>query len=258
MVNDTAAKDTALVLVGHGSTGNGDCRQATSRHAEEIRSRGLFAEVREGFLKQAPALEDVLASVTTPKVVLVPFMASKGYITDHVLPAKIAGNGHAVITEPVGTHPLISATLRAKLCTFFNTVDAGDASVLVVGHGTKKNRAAADQLKTLAATLSKTAKAVFLEQEPLLKDWRKATNAKTVIVLPFLMSGGLHGTRDVPALLGLNPDDPGPSLAGLEESAKPAGPFELGGRKVYLFRPLGYEPVMTEIIIERALEIQNT
>ena len=86
----------------------------------------------------------------------------------------------------------------------------------------------------------------------MLKDWRRIAAGKTVVVVPFLMSGGLHGTRDIPTLLGLDPDDPG--LAGLEESEKPAGPLTLAGRKVYLFRPLGYEPVMTEIIIERALE----
>ncbi len=254
LVNDTAAKDTALVVAAHGSTLRPCSSRTTYLHAEEIRKRHIFAEVREGFLKQAPALDDVLANISAPKIRLVPFMASKGYVTDRIMPAKITRDGSATITEPVGAHPLILTTIRDKLCTFFNTVDAGDASVLVVGHGTKKNRAAADQLKTLAATLSKTAKAVFLEQKPLLKDWRKITDGGTVIVLPFFMSGGLHGTRDIPALLDLNPGGHGPSLAGLEESAKPAGPFELCGRKVYLFRPLGYEPVMAEIIIERALE----
>ncbi len=258
MVNDTAAKDTALVLVAHGSTANGDSSRTTYLHAARIRERNVFAEVREGFLKQAPALDDVLANIAAPKVRLVPFMASKGYVTDRILPAKIAPDSHVVVTEPVGTHPLILATIRDKLCTFFNTVDAGDAALLVVGHGTAKGRAAAGQLDILAAALPIAAKAVFLEQEPLLKDWRKATGAGTVIVLPFFMSGGLHGSKDIPALLGLNPDDPGPGPVGLDKSEKPAGPFELCGRKVYLFRPLGYEPVMTEIIIERALETRNT
>ncbi len=267
MAKDIAAKDTALVVVGHGSADNEDCRQATSQHAEEIRNRGLFAEVREGFLKQAPALYDVLADIAAPKIIMVPFMASKGYVTDRILPARIAakisGDSHAVVTEPVGTHPLILPTIRAKISTFIEAckiggINADDAAVLVVGHGTAKHYSAADQLDIMAAALPIAAKAVFLEQEPLLKDWRKVTNAGTVVVMPFFMSGGLHGSRDIPALLGLNPGGHGPGLAGLEESAKPAGPFDIRGRKVYLFRPLGYEPVMTEIIIERALEIQNT
>ncbi len=248
------AKDTALVVVGHGSTANGDSSRTTYLHAARIRERNVFAEVREGFLKQAPALDDVLANISAPKVRLVPFMASKGYVTDRILPAKIAPDSHVVVTEPVGAHPLILATIQTTISSFIKDgeINAGDAAVLIVGHGTAKGRAAADRLGILAAALPTVAKAVFLQQEPLLKDWRKVTDAKTVIVLPFLMSGGLHGTRDVPALLGLNPDDHGPGLAGLDKSEKPAGPFELGGREVYLFRPLGYEPVITEIIIERA------
>jgi sirohydrochlorin cobaltochelatase len=250
--------DTALVLVGHGSTRKSHSSKTTYLHAERIRERNIFAEVREGFLKQTPALEDVLASVAAAKVSLVPFMAAKGYITEQVLAAKIARDSRAVVSEPVGTHPLILQTLRARLSAFLEAgeINAGAVTVLVVGHGTKKHRSAADQLRTLATALSETAaaKAVFLQQEPLLKDWREVTDAGTVIVMPLLMAGGLHGARDVPALLGLDPDDHGPSLAGLEENEKPAGPFELCGRKVYLSRPLGYEPVMTEIIIERALE----
>ncbi len=272
------ARNTALVVVGHGSTRKSFSHRTTYLHAARIRERNIFAEVREAFLKQTPALDDVLANVSAPKIRLVPFMASKGYITDQVLPAKIAAkiaakipqDSHAVVTEPVGTHPLILKTLQVKISGFLEAckiggINAGDASVLIVGHGTAKGRSAADQLKALAAALPvalsqaacpTAAEAVFLQQEPLLKDWRKVTDAGTVLVIPFLMSGGGHGTRDIPALLGLNPDDQG--LAGLEESDKPAGPFELCRRRVYLFRPLGYEPVMTEIIIERALETQNT
>ncbi len=254
------AKDTALVLAAHGSTRKSFSSRTTYLHAARIRERNIFTEVREGFLKQAPYIEDVIAEVGAPKVRLVPFMASKGYITDRVLPARITPDSRApnypvIVTEPVGTHPLILQTIQAKLSAFFETggISAGDATVLVVGHGTPNDRSAADQLGALSAALPTVAEAVFLEQEPFLKDWRGVTDAGTVIVLPFLMSGGLHGAGDVPALLGLDAKDP--ALAGLEEEReKPTGPFDLSGRKVYLFRPLGYEPAMTEIIIERALE----
>ncbi len=256
LAKDIAAKDTALVLVGHGSTRKLFSSRTIYLHAGRIRERNIFAEVREAFLEQDPVLDDVLAEVgapkVSPKICMVPFMASKGYITDRVMPARIAPDANVVITEPVGVHPLILQTLQAKLSTFLEAgeINAGDVMVLVVGHGTAKHRAAADQLEALAAALPTVAKAVFLEQEPLLKDWRKVTDGGTVIVLPFLMSGGLHGTRDIPALLGINRDNPG--LKGLEKSENPAGPFDLRGREVYLFRPLGYEPVMTDIIIERA------
>ena len=58
--------DSALVLVAHGSTLNADSDKPAHQHADELRSRRLFAEVRVSFLKQQPGVDGVLQSVTAP------------------------------------------------------------------------------------------------------------------------------------------------------------------------------------------------
>ena len=39
--------DAALVLAGHGSTLNADSAAPTYQHADELRRRGIFAQVQE-------------------------------------------------------------------------------------------------------------------------------------------------------------------------------------------------------------------
>jgi sirohydrochlorin ferrochelatase len=45
---------------------------------------------------------------------------------------------------------------------------------------------------------------MFLEEEPKIADWRKvAAPEGPVMVLPHFLAGGLHGSEDVPGLLGI-------------------------------------------------------
>ena len=53
-------KDATLVLVGHGSTLNADSAAPTYQHADELRRRGIFADVLEAFWKQEPCIAGVL------------------------------------------------------------------------------------------------------------------------------------------------------------------------------------------------------
>lgn len=61
---------------------------------------------------------------------------------------------------------------------------------------------------TLAEDLGKdgyrVSKAMFLEEEPKIADWRQvAAPEGPVMVLPHFLAGGLHGSEDVPGLLGI-------------------------------------------------------
>ena len=55
--------DSALIIVGHGSTVNPDSSAPTYDHAEEIARRGVFGEVTVRFWKEEPSLRQVLHSV---------------------------------------------------------------------------------------------------------------------------------------------------------------------------------------------------
>ena len=65
-------KDATLVLIGHGSTLNAESADPTYQHADELRRRGIFAEVLEAFWKQEPCVAGVLRGTFSPRVFVVP------------------------------------------------------------------------------------------------------------------------------------------------------------------------------------------
>jgi sirohydrochlorin cobaltochelatase len=83
-----------------------------------------------------------------------------------------------------------------------------ETSLLLASHGTplhKGSRVAADGLaEELGKDGYRVAKAMFLEEEPKIADWRQvAAPEGPVMVLPHFLAGGLHGSEDVPGLLGI-------------------------------------------------------
>ena len=44
---------------------------------------------------------------------------------------------------------------------------------------------------------------VYMEEPPLVSDWRKLTKSQNVVVVPFFISDGLHSYEDIPRLLGM-------------------------------------------------------
>ncbi|MEX2452204.1 MAG: CbiX/SirB N-terminal domain-containing protein, partial [Rhodospirillales bacterium] len=108
--------------------------------------------------------------------------------------------------------------------------------------------------QTLAVTVAArgaplSVQALFLEQDPYLRDWTAAIDRETVVVTPFLMSGGLHGAEDIPAIFGV---DPGTVRFG-ENTGAMAGPFKSGSRTVWLQPPLGDDPAIADIALAQVL-----
>jgi sirohydrochlorin ferrochelatase len=88
----------------------------------------------------------------------------------------------------------------------------------------------------------RSARSVFLEEEPKISEWRGVVAEEgPVIVLPHFLAGGLHGSEDVPGLVG---------LASAEE-----GWSELDERKIGYGEPLGKPEEMEEIVIQLARSI---
>ena len=83
------------------------------------------------------------------------------------------------------------------------------------------------------------ARAVFLEEEPKIADWRELIEEGPVVVLPHFLAGGLHGSEDVPELLG---------IAGAKEGWYRSEKGEVGYGE-----PLGRPEEMEEMIIELAV-----
>lgn len=264
-----ARRDAALVVVGHGSGRNADSRRATLAHAEALRRRGLFAEVRAAFLKEPPRLAQVLAEIAAPVVYVVPNLAYAGYTATRVLPRE--GNLTGPLTErdgkrillcaPVGTHPLVAETMARRIGGVIadNRLAPADTCVLLVAHGSTRSGESARQTAILGERLAVLGvaaeiRALFLEQEPRIADWANVTAATNLIVSPFLMADGQHGAEDVPALLGLDGADRRAFRDAGEGAA--AGPFAAAGRRLWLCPAAGGDPVVAEVILQRVAEAE--
>ena len=257
-------RNAALVLVGHGSARNPNSSAPTRRLADDISRLGVFAEVHACFWKEAPFVGAALGQVRATEVFVTPNFAGEGYFTREVIPRELAlsgprteqtlGSGDKRIihyTPPVGAHPLIGRLLlrRAEAAALAHDVDRASACLLLVGHGSRKERGSDETGLALAAALRRDGgfgevRIAFLEQSPEVTGWRDLTDAADVIVAPLLIADGLHGSEDLPPLFGLTPKDltaPGAELA--------AGPSLVAGRRVLYCRGIGSDPEIVTIIL---------
>ena len=113
--------------------------------------------------------------------------------------------------------------------------------MLLASHGTPLHtgsRKAADGLaEELKKDGYKISRAMFLEEEPKIADWRQvAAPEGPVMVLPHFLAGGLHGSEDVPGLLGIP--------HGRE------GWHKVDGRWIGYGAPIGQPEEMTELILK--------
>ena len=83
-----------------------------------------------------------------------------------------------------------------------------ETSLLIVAHGTDLNENSAVAAKREAEKIRALGKYaavlnVYMEEAPLVSDWRKLTKTPNVVVVPFFISDGLHSYEDIPRLLGI-------------------------------------------------------
>ena len=135
----TDFSDATLLIIGHGSTVNGDSGATVFQHAAELRRRGIFAEVREAFFKIEPRIGATLASIRTPRIFVVPFFTAEGYFTQQAIPAELGlpadlrpltsdlsatppspraaydlAGRKLFYCAPVGTHPLMTQIILTR------------------------------------------------------------------------------------------------------------------------------------------------
>ena len=251
-----ARKEAALLIVGHGSTVNPASSTPTLRHADAIRSRGLFAEVACCFWKEEPSLRDALFFFRDPairEVYVVPNFISEGYFTRSVIPRELELNGPETTRangqvwkycEPVGSHESMTAHLLTRAREIAPGVREEEAALLIVGHGTSLNDNSAVAAKEQAERirgLGRYAEVlnVYLEEPPLVADWANLTKSKNVVVVPFFISDGLHSYEDIPALLGIGSGSQGQI-------------HRLRGRAIFYSTAIGTDSRFADVIIEQA------
>jgi sirohydrochlorin cobaltochelatase len=266
-------KQTALILAGHGSTKNAQSSRHTRETAKRLQKIGIFKEVRAGFWKESPSFQEVFHGLEAKEAVVVPWFLTRGYFVEKVLSEQFSNTPIPTrILDPIGARPEVlqlmksrAEKLRSRIkikikirkwvsrmlgiwheggdgrSEMGNGVRPEETSLLLASHGTplhKGSRVAADRLaEELGKDGYRISKAMFLEEEPKIADWRNvAAPEGPVMVLPHFLAGGLHGSEDVPGLLGIP--------HGRE------GWHRVDGRWIGYGAPIGTPEEMTELILK--------
>ncbi len=260
---------SALILLGHGSTVNPDSSAPTLLHADEIRSRGVFAEVACAFWKEEPSFRQALDMVESPEVYIVPNFISEGYFTQKIIPRELGLEGPVTqlaarpgmpartlkYCEPVGNHARMTDLLLHRAREVAPGVGPREASLVIVGHGTSLNEnsglAVKDQVARIAARGEYAeVLGMFMEEDPFVTDWRKLASSPSVIVVPFFVSDGLHSYEDIPVLLGIAAE-PGGAASSAEVFRR--NPYQIGGRQLYYSSAIGTDPLFANVILDQVL-----
>jgi sirohydrochlorin cobaltochelatase len=277
-VNRTS--DAALLIVAHGSTVNPDSSAPTLAHTAEIRRRQIFTDVGCAFWKEETSLRDALFLFdpeSIREVYIVPNFISEGYFTQTVVPRELELNGRVTkrsngqvwrYCEPVGNHPLMTELLLKRARDVAPDAVPCETSLLIVAHGTDLNENSAVAAKREAEKIRALGKYadvlnVYMEETPLVSDWRKLTKTENVVVVPFFISDGLHSYEDIPRLLGIvvTASEAFGVDRGQPESSPPAtahgeifrhNPYPIDDRKLFYAPSIGTDPGFADIIIEQA------
>ena len=252
---------SALLIVGHGSTVNPDSSAPTWTHAREIQRRKTSAEVQCAFWKEEPSLRDArffFADETIREVFVVPNFISEGYFTQTVIPRELELAGPSTrrangqiwnYCEPVGNNPLVTELLLARAHEIAPNAEPTETALLIVAHGTELNDNSAVAAKREAERIRArgefaTVANAYMEEPPLIAEWDQLTSAPNVIVVPFFIADGLHSYEDIPKLLGIE-------CTGIDVFRK--NPHQVRGRSLYYGRAIGTDPRFADVIIEQTL-----
>jgi sirohydrochlorin cobaltochelatase len=253
--------ESALILVGHGSTVNPDSSAPTLDHAEELIRRKVFGEVHCAFWKEEPSLRQVLHMLDKDDVYIVPNFISEGYFTRTVIPRELnldgpltSLNGRTVkYCDPVGNHDRMTELLSKRASEVSQGVPLKQSSLLIVGHGTNLNDNSAFAAKREVEKLRELDMFgevfnVYMEEPPLVSEWADFTKFPNVIVVPFFIADGLHSYQDIPVLLGIEEDT---GLAASQRDVFRKNPYRLRDRTLFYASAIGTEPSFVDVIIDQ-------
>lgn len=255
--------DSALVIVGHGSTLNPDSSAPTWDLAEEIERRGVFGEVHCAFWKEEPSLRQVLHSIDRQEVYVVPNFISEGYFTQTVIPRELClegpetkvGNHVVKYCAPAGSHPSMTDLLLKRAAAVAPGVPTAETSLFIVGHGTGLNDNSAVAAKREVERIRALGRygeviGAYMEEDPLISKWDTLSSRPNVIVVPFFIADGLHSYEDIPVLLGIAEQSLGAASAN-RNVVFAQNPYRLRDRNLYYASSIGTEPGFADIILDQ-------
>lgn len=264
--------DSALLIVGHGSTENPDSAAPYYLHADEIKNRGLFAEVRTCFWKEEPSLREALYMLDSKNVYVVPDFISEGYFTQDIIPRELELTGPTTHRDgktlhycaPVGVHDSMSTLILRRAAEDAPDAPPEKTTLFIVGHGTGLNQNStksihdvAARIRTLPSCRFAAVEGTFMEEAPFIADWAEMAKSSHVIVVPFFIADGLHSYQDIPVLLGIAEDE---GLPASQNDIFRHNPHHLRGKTLYYSSSIGTERLIADVILDQvaAFDAENS
>lgn len=259
---------SALLIVGHGSTENPDSSTPYFEHADEIRSRGIFAEVHCCFWKEEPSMREVGYLIDSDEIYVVPDFISEGYFTQDVIPRELELTGPTTVVRgktyhyclPVGVHRSMTDLILKRVAETAPRVNPADTTLIITGHGTGLNqnstKAIRDQVELIAASGAGFAAVLdaFMEEQPFIADWDRMAQTPNVVVVPFFISDGLHSYQDIPVLLGMENEV---GAAASQREVFRHNPHLIRGKTLYYTSAIGTERLLADVILDQVSDFDK-
>lgn len=260
---------SALLIVGHGSTENPDSSTPYFEHADEIRSRGLFAEVHCCFWKEEPSLREAIYLIDSEEVYVVPAFISEGYFTQEVIPRELRLTGPTTEVRgknfhyclPVGVHRSMTDLILKRAAEVAPGIDPADTTLIITGHGTGLNqnstKAIRDQVDLILASNAGYAAVLdaYMEEPPFIAAWNEIATTPNVVVVPFFISDGLHSYQDIPVLLGIENEV---GAASSQREVFRHNPHLIRGKTLYYSSAIGTERLLADVILDQVYDFDES
>jgi sirohydrochlorin cobaltochelatase len=260
--------NSALLIVGHGSTENPDSSTPYFDHADEIRSRGLFAEVHCCFWKEEPSMREAFYLIDSDEVYVVPDFISEGYFTQDVIPRELLLTGPTTEVRgkkfhyclPVGVHHSMTHLILKRAREVAPGVDPAATTLIITGHGTGLNqnstKSIRDQVDLIIASGSGYAAVLdaYMEEPPFIAEWDQMSHTPNVVVVPFFISDGLHSFQDIPVLLGIESEV---GAAASQREIFRQNPHPLRGKTLFYSSAIGTERLLADVILDQVADFDQ-
>ncbi len=263
-----AKPNSALLIVGHGSTENPDSSTPYFEHADEIRSRGLFAEVHCCFWKEEPSMREAFYLIDSDEIYVVPDFISEGYFTQDVIPRELQLTGPTTVVRektfhyclPVGVHRSMTDLILKRAREVAPGIDPAETTLIITGHGTGLNqnstKAIRDQAELIAASGAGYAAVLdaYMEEQPFIAEWDQMAKTPNVVVVPFFISDGLHSFQDIPVLLGIESEV---GAAASQREVFRHNPHSIRGKMLYYTSAIGTERLLADVILDQIFDFDQ-
>jgi sirohydrochlorin cobaltochelatase len=260
--------NSALLIVGHGSTENPDSSTPYFEHADEIRRRNLFAEVHCCFWKEEPSMREAFYLIDSEEIYVVPDFISEGYFTQDVIPRELNLTGHTTTVRgktfhyclPVGVHSSMTGLILRRAKEVAPGIDPADTTLIITGHGTGLNqnstKAIRDQVDHIIASDAGYATVLdaYMEEQPFIAEWAKMATTPNVVIVPFFISDGLHSYQDIPVMLGIEQEV---GAAASEREVFRNNPYQLQGKTLYYSSAIGTERLIADVILDQVADFDQ-